>query len=135
MFVGVGVAVALLAVVGLGVRARRAQLTQAPVAPPKVAVATPVAPSPPVAVQRDPAKAGELVQRASEWQAANDTGAARDLLEQAVALDPDNAEAHYRLGGLFLNSKPDRARAEYEAAKRLNAPKYADVVDTILKGL
>ena len=75
------------------------------------------------------------MQRASEWQAANDTGTARDLLEQAIQLDPDNAEAHYRLGGLFLNSQPDRARVEYQAAKRLNASKYADVVDTILKGL
>ena len=115
---------------------RSRQTPSAPPAPPPVAAATPAAPpsAPPVQVSRDPAKAQELVQRASEWQAANDTGAARDLLEQAVVLDPDNAEAHYRLGGLFLNSKPDRARAEYEAAKRLNAPKYADVVDTILKG-
>ena len=108
-----------------------------PVSPP-IAVNTPgPQPSAPpaAATARDPAKARELVQRASEWQAANDTGTARDLLEQAIRLDPDNAEAHYRLGGLFLNSQPDRARVEYEAAKRLNAPKYADVVDTILKGL
>jgi serine/threonine protein kinase len=96
--------------------------------------ATPADP-PPAAVQHDPAKARDLVQRASEWQAANDTGAARDLLEQAVQLDPDNAEAHYRLGGLFLNSQPQRARTEYEAARRLNGAKYGDVVDTILKGL
>src|SRR5206468_658639 len=61
--------------------------------------------------------------------------AARDRPEQATVLDPDHAEARYRLGGLFLNSQPDRARREYEAAKRLNATKYADVVDTILKGL
>jgi Tfp pilus assembly protein PilF len=56
-------------------------------------------------------------------------------LLEAIELDPDNAEAHYRLGGLFLNSQPERARTEYQAAKRLNAPKYADVVNTILKGL
>ena len=106
-----------------------------------VAVATPAAP-PAVAtkafaapVQRDPAKARVLVLRASEWQAANDTGTARDLLEEAAQLDPDNAEAHYRLGGLYLSSQPARARIEYEAARRLNAPKYADVVDTILKSL
>jgi Tfp pilus assembly protein PilF len=84
---------------------------------------------------RDPEKAKELVQRASDWQAANDTGTARDLLLEASELDPDNAEAHYRLGGLYLSSQPERARAEYQAAKRLDAPKYADVVDTILKGL
>jgi len=103
----------------------------APVPTPAPPIAQPAAPQP----ARDPAKAKELVLRATEWQAANDTGAARDLLEQAVQLDPDNAEAHYRLGALFLNSQPSRARAEYEAAKRLNAHKYADVVDTILKGL
>ncbi len=91
--------------------------------------------TPPARQPRDPEKAKELVQRASELQAASDTGTARDLLLQAIDLDPDNAEAHYRLGGLFLNSQPERARTEYEAAKRLNAPKYADVVDTILKGL
>ncbi|MFN2548824.1 MAG: protein kinase [Myxococcales bacterium] len=131
----IGVAAVVLAVAaGLVVRSRRALLATDST-PPAVKTATPVQSSPPVQPSRDPAKARELVQRASEWQAANDTGAARDLLEQAIALDPDNAEAHYRLGGLFLNSKPERARAEYEAAKRLNAPKYADVVDTILKGL
>jgi tRNA A-37 threonylcarbamoyl transferase component Bud32 len=91
--------------------------------------------TPPARQPRDPEKAKELVQRASELQAASDTVTARDLLLQAIDLDPDNAEAHYRLGGLFLNSQPERARTEYEAAKRLNAPKYADVVDTILKGL
>jgi serine/threonine protein kinase len=130
-----GVALAILLTAGAVMRAR------SPAPPGPVTVVTIASPAPPASplalppVARDPAKAKELVQRASEWQAANDTGAARDLLEQAVALDPDNAEAHYRLGGLFLNSQPDRARVEYEAAKRLNAPKYADVVDTILKGL
>ena len=127
--------VILLLGAGAWVKARRVQ--PAPLVVP-LAEATPaVAPAaaPAGLLQRDAPKARELVLRASEWQAANDTGAARDLLEQAVQLDPDNAEAHYRLGGLFLNSQPSRARSEYEAAKRLNAPKYADVVDTILKGL
>src|SRR5438046_3771045 len=131
---GAAGAAALIAAAGYGLRARQPAVAPAVTT---VAAATP-APVPPVspsAVARDPAKARDLVLRASEWQAANDTGAARDLLDQAVQLDPDNAEAHYRLGGLFLNSQPDRARHEYEAAKRLNAPKYADVVDTILKGL
>ena len=137
--IAVAAGAALVLVLGAGalVKTRRAQPAPAAVVP--VAVASPAAPStaprPSAPVQRDPAKAKELVLRASEWQAANDTGAARDLLEQAVLLDPDNAEAHYRLGGLFLNSQPSRARSEYEAARRLNAPKYADVVDTILKGL
>ena len=109
-----------------------------PVAVP-IIVASPTsaapAPAPAAPPQRDPQKAKELVTRAAEWQTGGDTGAARDLLLQAVELDPDNAEAHYRLGGLFLSSQPDRARVEYEAAKRLNAARYADVVDTILKGL
>ena len=84
---------------------------------------------------RDPEKARDLVQRAAEWQAANDTGTARDLLERAIELDPANAEAHFRLGGLFLNSQPERARSEYLAAKRLDADRYADFVDATLKGL
>jgi serine/threonine protein kinase len=129
---GAGVAVAILLTAGVVWRAQP-HPRPLPVSPP-IAVSTPAAPPAPP-LMRDPAKAKELVQRASEWQAANDTGTARDLLEQAVRLDPENAEAHYRLGGLFLNSQPDRARVEYEAARRLNAPKYADVVDTILKGL
>ena len=132
--VAAGAALTLLIAGGAAVKTRRKQ--PAPEVVP-VAVATPAtSPAGPAEpAQRDPAKAKELVLRASEWQAANDTGTARDLLEQAVRLDPDNAEAHYRLGGLFLNSQPSRARTEYEAARRLNAPRYADVVDTILKGL
>jgi len=126
-----GAAVAVLAAVGLWLLPRRAPPAQA--APP-VAASTQVA-QPDKARPRDPEKARELVQRASEWQSANDTAAARDLLLQAIELDPDNAEAHYRLGGLFLNSQPDRARSEYLAAKRLHPGKYGDVVDTILKGL
>jgi hypothetical protein len=110
-----------------------------PVPPVSVTISTPAGAPPgmPARRPRDPEKAKELVQRASEWQVANDndTGTTRDLLLEAVELDPDNAEAHYRLGGLFLNSWPERARTEYQAAKRLDAPKYAGVVDTILKGL
>ncbi len=131
---------ALVLLLGAGAFFKRRGSQPAPSVVP-VAVATPATPPPathqlPAApVQRDPAKARVLVLRASEWQAANDTGTARDLLEEAAQLDPDNAEAHYRLGGLYLSSQPARARIEYEAARRLNAPKYADVVDTILKGL
>ena len=132
-----GVAIAGLCAAMLVIRAR-----PSPPSPPAPPVATstpaaslpaPAAPLPPV--ERDTAKARELVQRAADWQANNDTGTARDLLEQAIRLDPDNAEAHYRLGGLFLNSQTERARSEYQAAKRLNRAKYGDVVDTILKGL
>jgi serine/threonine-protein kinase len=137
-FAAGGAALVLLLGTGAVQRTRRAQESAIITVPPVVATGVTPVPTPPPArppEARDPAKAQQLVQRASEWQAANDTGAARDLLEQAVQLDPDNAEAHYRLGGLFLNSQPQRARAEYEAARRLNPPKYGDVVDTILKGL
>ena len=84
---------------------------------------------------RDPEKARQLIEKAGDWQRDGDTGAARDLLEQAVQLDPDNAEAHYRLGNLFLNSQPQRARLEYEASVRLAPETYREVVRSILKDL
>ncbi len=84
---------------------------------------------------RDAARASELVRSAAEREAASDHGAARDLLLQAVEADPENAEAHYRLGGLFRGLQPERARQEYAAAKRLDARKYGAAVDTILKEL
>ncbi|HZX95294.1 MAG TPA: serine/threonine-protein kinase [Myxococcales bacterium] len=128
-----GVAVAALAASAV-VRGRR---PTTPASPPTVAVATPVAVAsvPGEAVQRDPQKARKLVRRASEQEFGAEGSDARDLLMLAVALDPDNAEAHYRLGGLFLASNPVRARLEYEAAKRLDPAKYGDLVDAILKGL
>jgi len=84
--------------------------------------------------QRSVAEADQLVRRAAS-DSTTDSGAARDLLLQAIEIDPDNAEAHYRLGGLFLKSQPERARVEYETAKRLNPKKYADVVDATLRNL
>jgi tRNA A-37 threonylcarbamoyl transferase component Bud32 len=84
---------------------------------------------------RDPVRAQQLVRRAAQLESSSDPGPALDLLLQAVEADPDNAEAHYRLGGLFLKSEPERARTEYAAARRLDRARYGDVVDTILKGL
>ncbi|HZR10780.1 MAG TPA: protein kinase [Myxococcales bacterium] len=83
---------------------------------------------------RDPARAQQLVRRAAQLESAGDPRPALDLLLQALDSDPENAEAHYRLGGLFLKSEPERARNEYAAAKRLDKARYGDVVDTILKG-
>ena len=83
--------------------------------------------------RRDPVKARQLLEEAVEWQANNDTAAARDLLEKVILLDPDNAEAHFRLGGLFLASQPGRARHEYQLSKKLDPSTYADDVDSILK--
>src|ERR1700738_1557428 len=82
----------------------------------------------------DRARASELVRSGGDREAASDHGAARDLLLQAVEADPENAEAHYRLGGLFRGSQPERARQEYAAAKRLDGKKYGTAVDAILKG-
>ena len=84
---------------------------------------------------RDPGRARQLVRQAAQLESSSDPQPALDLLLQAVEADPDNAEAHYRLGGLFLKAEPERARTEYAAAKRLDRAKYGDVVDTILKGL
>ena len=83
---------------------------------------------------RDAARAIELVRSAAEREAAGDHGAARDLLLQAVEADPENAEAHYRLGGFFRGSQPERAKQEYATAKRLDAKQYGAAVDAMLKG-
>jgi Tfp pilus assembly protein PilF len=61
--------------------------------------------------------------------------AARDLLEAALAADPDNAEAHYRLANLFVQKDPARARAEYEASRKLDPVRYGDTVARILDNL
>src|SRR6185436_9931218 len=45
--------------------------------------------------QRSVAEADQLVRRAAS-DSTTDSGAARDLLLQAIEIDPDNAEAHYR---------------------------------------
>jgi serine/threonine protein kinase len=84
---------------------------------------------------RNPGQAAELVRRSVDAETANDLPAARNLLLQAIEADPDNAEAHYRLGALLLGSQPERARTEYQAAKRLDAAKYGEAVDAVLKGL
>ena len=67
------------------------------------------------------ARANEFVRRAAQ---SGNPAAARDLLAQAIAIDPDNAEAHFRLGGLLLGSDPARARIEYQAANRLDPARY-----------
>jgi len=87
------------------------------------------------AMARDPERASELVRRSGEAETANDLRRARELLMQAIEVDPDNAEAHYRLGTLLLRSQPERARSEYQTAKHLDAKKYGEAVDAVLKGL
>jgi tRNA A-37 threonylcarbamoyl transferase component Bud32 len=75
--------------------------------------------------------AAALVEQAHQLQRDGDTGAARDLLERGVALDPDNARAHYSLGGLYLYTQPERARLEYDLSVKLDAKTYAAQVQAI----
>jgi tetratricopeptide (TPR) repeat protein len=98
--------------------------------------ATPVIDEASTLSARDPGRARQLVDKASEALGQQDTGGAMSLLHEALALDPDIAEAHYRMAGLFmLENKPDRAREEYQAAKRLDPRRYAKRVDEILRSL
>jgi tetratricopeptide (TPR) repeat protein len=144
LFIGAAAAVllALAAVVGL-----RGGKAAAPVAdpPPQVTggagkITADTSPSPgTVAVEpkvtKDPAKAASLVEEASRLQKDGDTGAARDLLEQAVVLDPDNAGIHFRLATLYSSTKPQRAREEYQASIRLDEKKYGELARMALGAL
>jgi hypothetical protein len=87
-----------------------------------------------LAAMRNGARAVDLVRRAAHSESVNDPAGARALLLQAIEADPENAEARFRLGGLLLGSEPERAKAEYAVAKRLDAAKYGEAVDAILKG-
>ena len=80
---------------------------------------------------REQQKASLLVEQAHQLQRDGDTGSARDLLEQAIAIDPDNARAHYSLGGLYLYTQPERARTEYDLSVRLDPATYAAQVKSI----
>jgi len=118
----IAVAAALAVIAGFALMRGSA----APAAAPSIALSSP-------APVRDPSRAADLVRRSVDSEAANDLSAARDDLLQAIEADPDNAEAHYRLGALLLRSQPDRALTEYQAAKRLDAAKYGEAVDAVLK--
>jgi tetratricopeptide (TPR) repeat protein len=79
----------------------------------------------------DRAKSASLVEQAHQLQREGDTASARDLLEQALKADPDNARAHYSLGSLYLHTQPSRARAQYDLAVKLDAATYAAQVALI----
>jgi hypothetical protein len=90
----------------------------------------------PTVTMRDPAKAKRLVAQASEASGRQDTGGALSLLHEALLLDPDNAEAHYRMASLLLlENRTERARQEYEEAKRLDPTRFTKQVDQILRSL
>ena len=75
-----------------------------------------------------------MIQAAEREQSGNLTGA-RELLEAAIAADPENAEAHYQLAGLLMATEPERARAEYEVSQKLDPVRYGDTVARILDGV
>ena len=66
--------------------------------------------------QADPANAAKVIyQRGEELFNGNDTASALALFQQAVALDPGNARAHYRLGLCYVNlGKSAEAKAALE---------------------
>ncbi len=100
--------------------------------PPPRAVAAAPAGSP---VSRDAVLARTLVAQSREREQAGNLAAARDLLEAALIADGQNAEAHYRLAGLLVATDPPRARAEYEASRKLDPVRYGETVARILDHL
>jgi len=105
------------------------------------AVAAAVRPPPPRAVAaasavssagRDAVLARTLVTQSREREHAGNLAAARDLLEAALTADAQNAEAHYCLAGLLVATDRPRARAEYEASRKLDPVRYAESVARIL---
>jgi hypothetical protein len=81
---------------------------------------------------RDAVLARTLVAQSREREQAGNLAAARDLLEAAMTADAQNAEAHYRLGSLLVATDPPRARAEYEASRRVDPSRYGESVARIL---
>jgi eukaryotic-like serine/threonine-protein kinase len=96
---------------------------------PKTALSAPA----PAASADDVRRAHQVALRAEGEEMAGRADLALDLLLKAVALDPNDAEIHYRLGALLLQADPQRARAEYQAAKRLDSRRYAAAVDAVLR--
>ena len=84
---------------------------------------------------RDPVLARTLVAQSREREQAGTLAAARDLLEAALTADPENAEAHYRLANLLVPADAGRARAEYEASRKLDPVRYGETVARILDHL
>ena len=136
------VVLAIAAAVVTGSSKASAPASAVSVAGPTASGATHISAAPPPGLAaavpkpaRDTVKAGALVEEASRAQRDGDTGAARDILEQAVALDPDNAAIHFRLGTLYSSTKPQRAREEYQAAIRLDEPKYGEQARMMMQAL
>jgi eukaryotic-like serine/threonine-protein kinase len=84
---------------------------------------------------RDPVLAHELVMQAGDDEQSGRLEAAQDRLEAAIAAEPENAEAHYRLAKLLVATQPLRARAEYELSRKLDPVHYGESVARILADL
>ncbi|MBS2020950.1 MAG: protein kinase [Deltaproteobacteria bacterium] len=151
LYIGLGVAAALVVSLGAMFAARQStppptilQAADAPKTGPG-ATATGSNPGPATgatntnsvaaASKRDPKRAADLVEQAHQKTRDGNTAAARDLFEEAIEFDDANAEAHFGLGGLFRETKPARAREEYEKARKLDSAKYGDQVQIILSTL
>jgi len=115
-------ATALLAAAGVASALRRRPAR--PAATAVVAVTT-----------RDVSLARTLVTQSKEREDSGNLSAARDLLESAIAADPENAEAHYRLAALLRSTDPARSRVEYEASRKLDPVHYGESVARILDRL
>jgi len=118
-------ATAVLLVLGVAAGMRR----------PRAREAVPLPPPPVADTRRDSATVGDLLAQAAERERSGNAAGARELLESALAGDPDSAEAHYRLAGLLMTDEPERARAEYELSRKLDPVRYGETVARILDGL
>jgi tetratricopeptide (TPR) repeat protein len=90
------------------------------------------------AIQRDPTCVlairdyGRCLVRDHNPEAENNIERAIALFERAVALDPSDAESHYRLGdaSLWLEGEEDRAIAHLERALTIN-PNHARAAEAL----
>src|SRR5439155_15915332 len=75
---------------------------------------------------RDRVLAHELVMQAGDDEQSGRLEAAQARLEAAIAAEPENAEAHYRLAKLLVATQPLRARGEYELSRKLDPVRYGE---------
>jgi serine/threonine-protein kinase len=118
-------ATAVLLVLGVAAAMRR----------PRTRETVPLPPPPVADTRRDSAAVSDWLAQAAERERAGNAAGAREMLESAIAADPDNAEAHYRLAALLMTDEPERARAEYELSRKLDPIRYGETVARILDGL
>jgi uncharacterized lipoprotein YddW (UPF0748 family) len=65
--------------------------------------------------------ASQMFERGIRFAAQNQLGMAKVYLKKAVELDPDNAEAHFRLGRVYLRERNNSlAKTEFESALKVD---------------